>query len=165
MCEQSDPNGMERFHSTTTNNLRDKEGVVIVFDVTQKQSFNEVDSWLNQAKLLGRRDVKLLLLGNMVDKKGKGERVISEEIARQKADKESLQYMEVSAVDGTGVRDAFVYIIREVLKKHYGEVADVDPFPDSKPEPPKDQPVSDSGAIKVTDDKPEKEEQKKNSCC
>ena len=62
-----DSAGQERFHSLIPSYIRDSMAVVIVFDLTNKQSFNSVNVWLDYVKKSRGDDVQLFLVGNKSD--------------------------------------------------------------------------------------------------
>ena len=95
---------MEKHHSTTSNLFRDKDGIIIVYDVTDMQSLSAVSSWMIEIGHFAKSERKLLMVGNKIDSE---DRAVSKEKGQRLADKESLHYMEVSAQDGTGVKEAF----------------------------------------------------------
>ena len=58
-----DTSGQERFHSLTQNFYRGSDGILFVFDVTNKESFDNLKFWLNDAKV----DAKKIIIGNKID--------------------------------------------------------------------------------------------------
>ena len=61
--------GQERFRALTPSFLRNAEGVVIVFDVTSQDSFDNVKGWINSIKSnLGEKIIPIIIVGNKIDK-------------------------------------------------------------------------------------------------
>jgi len=60
--------GQERFRSVTRSYYRGSAGAILVYDISNRESFNHVSSWLADARSLASTDVVIVLVGNKVDK-------------------------------------------------------------------------------------------------
>ena len=108
-----DTAGQERYRSITNAYYRGAEGILIVFDVTQKESFENIENWINEVTQYTGKEVIMICLGNKNDlKKGIDKNLINE---FQK--KIGLEIINVSAKTGDGVEDAFKHIIELLIKK------------------------------------------------
>ena len=108
-----DTAGQERYRSITNAYYRGAEGILIVFDVTQKESFENIENWINEVTQYTGKEVIMICLGNKNDlKKGIDKNLINE---FQK--KTGLEIINVSAKTGDGVEDAFKHIIELLIKK------------------------------------------------
>ena len=66
-----DTAGQERYRSITNAYYRGAEGILIVFDVTKKESFESIQNWINEVTVYTGKDVVMICLGNKNDlKKG-----------------------------------------------------------------------------------------------
>ena len=109
-----DTAGQERYRSITNAYYRGAEGILIVFDVTKKESFESIQNWINEVTVYTGKDVVMICLGNKNDlKKGIGKKEIYE---FQK--KTGLEIINVSAKTGDGVEEAFKHIIELLIKKN-----------------------------------------------
>ena len=108
-----DTAGQERFKATSFVTLKAAQGVIVVFDVTNRATFQHVDQWLSTIKE-ELPDPNLFLFGNKVDIE---ERDVTEEEARSYAKKMNLKYFETSAKLNKGIDEGFEYIINESYKK------------------------------------------------
>ena len=109
-----DTAGQERYRSITNAYYRGAEGILIVFDVTKKESFESIQNWINEVTGYTGKDVIIVCLGNKNDlKKGIDKNEIFE---FQK--KTGLEIINVSAKTGDGVEDAFKHIIELLIKKN-----------------------------------------------
>lgn len=84
-----DTSGQERFHSLVDTHLSDLDGsdaVVIVYDVSDRGSFEAVDSWVEKARRLARDSPQIALLANKSDKALAGQREVPTEEGQRKAD-------------------------------------------------------------------------------
>ena len=66
-CQLWDTAGQERFRTLTTSYYREAQGVVIVYDVGSRRSFDNVSSWLDDVCKFAAKHVCILLVGNKVD--------------------------------------------------------------------------------------------------
>ena len=94
-----DTAGQERYRSITNAYYRGAEGILIVFDVTKKESFENIENWINEVTVYTGKEVVMICLGNKNDlKKGIDKKDIYE---FQK--KTGLEIFNVSAKTGDGV--------------------------------------------------------------
>ena len=110
-----DTAGQERFKTITSAYYRGADGVVVLFDITNQDSFRHLEGWLSEVNRYASPDnTKRILIGNKVDKSS--ERVISLEAAKEFAGKYGMKYIETSAKAGTNVEQAFNELTEELLK-------------------------------------------------
>jgi Ras-related protein Rab-1A len=67
LTKKWDTAGQERFRTITANFFRGSHAIVVVYDVTNAESFRNVSQWLEEVKKYAPTDVKLILLGNKID--------------------------------------------------------------------------------------------------
>ncbi|GLH12507.1 Ras-related protein Rab-27A [Gryllus bimaculatus] len=110
-----DTAGQERFRSLTTAFYRDAMGFLLLFDLTSEQSFLEIRNWLDQLRTHAYcDDPDVVLCGNKCDLEER--RVISEQRARETAEKYGLPYLETSAATGQNVSRAVDILLDRVMK-------------------------------------------------
>lgn len=78
-----DTAGQERYKSVTNAYFKNAKGAFITYDITNKQSFENVESWLTELKSKADQDVVIFLVGNKIDLQEF--RVVSEKEGREKA--------------------------------------------------------------------------------
>ena len=110
-----DTAGQERFRSVALKAIKAVQGIVVVFDVTVRKSFENIDSWLEEIKN-NFTNPSLVLFGNKVDMDKEKWEVTKEE-AEQYAKKMNLQYFETSAKTKKGLNEGFSYIVNESYNK------------------------------------------------
>ena len=103
-----DTSGEEKFRTITKNFYRNADGLLVVFDLTKKESYDHIKSWLDEAKENNDK-LKTILIGNKLDLKD--ERIVAIDVAKQFAEKNNLKYIETSAKDGTNINESFQTII------------------------------------------------------
>eukprot|EP00301_Raphidiophrys_heterophryoidea_P025184 c8392_g1_i3.p1 GENE.c8392_g1_i3~~c8392_g1_i3.p1 ORF type:complete len:231 (-),score=56.39 c8392_g1_i3:262-879(-) len=110
-----DTAGQERFSSVNQSYYRGAAGCMLVFDVSNRDSFTNLSKWLTDAKDLSGPNVTIALVANKVDLAEKRE--VSAEEAASYAEKHSLLLLETSALSGAGIEAAFITIAKAVLQK------------------------------------------------
>ena len=110
-----DTAGMERYRSITSAYYKGAKGVIIVFDLCKKSSFNNVNKWIEDFKSKADEDAEILIVGNKNDLIE--QREVTEEEAKINAQKYKSAYMETSAKDNNNVENAFLTLFEEINKK------------------------------------------------
>ena len=107
-----DTAGQERFRTITSSYYRGAHGIIIVYDVTNKDSYWNVQRWLHEVDRYAYEKVSKLLVGNKCDQDSKRE--ISYEEGKEFADSKCIPFMETSAKNSLQVEEAFVHIATEI---------------------------------------------------
>jgi Ras-related protein Rab-1A len=107
-----DTAGQEKFKTITSSFYRGAHGVIVVYDVTNQQSFNNVTQWFQEIERFASQKVKILLVGNKSD-------LISERKVQQStleiiANDLGVSFVETSSKSGSNVDFAFNQIIKEI---------------------------------------------------
>ncbi|XP_069171045.1 ras-related protein Rab-27A isoform X3 [Procambarus clarkii] len=111
-----DTAGQEKFRSLTTAFYRDAMGFLLLFDLTNEQSFLDIRSWLEQLKTHAYcENPDIILCGNKVDLVDR--RVVSEQRAKEVAEKFGFAYIETSAATGQNVETAVNQLLDSVMKR------------------------------------------------
>ena len=111
-----DTAGQERFKSLTQNYFRNAQGVLLTFDVTNTESFDNLKDWINSIKknMEGNNVfIPLIIIGNKIDMEDSRE--IQKEDAQKFATENKYKYFETSAKTGEGVDDAIRDLVIQVL--------------------------------------------------
>ncbi|XP_027728869.1 ras-related protein Rab-37 isoform X1 [Vombatus ursinus] len=113
-----DTAGQERFRSVTHAYYRDAQALLLLYDITNKSSFDNIRAWLTEIHEYAQKDVVIMLLGNKADVSR--ERVVRSEDGETLAREYGVPFMETSAKTGMNVELAFLAIARE-LKHRAGQ--------------------------------------------
>ncbi|XP_007482752.1 ras-related protein Rab-37 isoform X1 [Monodelphis domestica] len=113
-----DTAGQERFRSVTHAYYRDAQALLLLYDITNKSSFDNIRAWLTEIHEYAQKDVVIMLLGNKADVNR--ERVVRSEDGQTLAREYGVPFMETSAKTGMNVELAFLAIARE-LKHRAGQ--------------------------------------------
>lgn len=93
----------------------------MVFDISNRDSFDNVRGWLKEIDRYGHKDVKRVLVGNKTDLEA--ERAVSQEEAREFGYGLDMGYLECSAKDGTGIEEAYQKLVSEIMSDANSPVA------------------------------------------
>ena len=107
-----DTSGQERFRKVALRCLKVVKGLVLVFNVTDYNSFKNLDLWLQQISDNIDKKIPIILFGNKADSPKENWQVTNEQI-KNFTKKNNLQYFEVSAKTKQGINDGFSYIVNE----------------------------------------------------
>ena len=114
-----DTAGEERFRSVAPSLLRGANGLILVFDLTSTDSFNDIDTYmdmfLDTCKVDPNQNPPVLLLGNKCDINEIQQKVTTEMIEKWKQKNHVTQYYKVSAKDGSGVDSAFEEFVKSLV--------------------------------------------------
>jgi len=107
-----DTAGQERFRTITSSYYRGAHGIIVVYDVTDMESYNNVKQWLNEIDRYACENVNKLLVGNKCDLVTK--KAVDFETAKDFADKLDIPFLETSAKNATNVEKAFLTMAAEI---------------------------------------------------
>ena len=111
-----DTAGQERFRTITRQYYKNAEGMILIFDGTEKKTFAQVGDWVTSMMENKQKDAKVILVGNKIDCE---ERVITKEQGEELAQKYQLPYYETSASTGQNVQKIVEALAEEILKSQY----------------------------------------------
>ena len=115
-----DTAGQERFRSMAFSFLKNIQGILLIYDLTDKSSFLSIDKWIsNLENNLDMKNVPIILVGNKNDKED--ERKVSYEEGLKYAQKYNFQFFEMSAKTGENVKEAFLTLIHLYYDKNKDE--------------------------------------------
>ncbi|EGW34925.1 uncharacterized protein SPAPADRAFT_133146 [Spathaspora passalidarum NRRL Y-27907] len=107
-----DTAGQERFRTITSSYYRGAHGIIIVYDVTDQESFNNVKQWLQEIDRYATGGVMKLLVGNKADLSDK--KIVEYTAAKEFADALDIPFLETSALSSTNVEQAFYTMARQI---------------------------------------------------
>ena len=112
-----DTAGQEKFKSLIPMYIRDANIILVVYDITNKDSFTHTEHWVNETKDLKREDAIFVLVGNKIDLENN--RVVSKKEAEDFATEKGFLFYEVSAKTGEQIEDLFnIRIFPEMARKY-----------------------------------------------
>ncbi|XP_065155249.1 ras-related protein Rab-37-like isoform X2 [Atheta coriaria] len=114
-----DTAGQERFRSVTHAYYRDAHALLLLYDVTNKTSYDNIRAWLGEIREYAQDDVVIMLIGNKAD--AGVDRAVRREEGERLAREYNVAFMETSAKSGQNVELAFLAIARELKFRQTGE--------------------------------------------
>lgn len=102
-----DTAGQERFRKLTTAYYKNAKGIILVFDVSRRESFEMVTFWMSEIQKHALEGVVKVLVGNQIDKEN---RDVARQEGKSKADELGVEYFETSAKTGVGIEELFRYM-------------------------------------------------------
>ena len=135
-----DTAGQELFRSVTRGYYRGSAGAFLVFDLTSRSSFENIERWLRDVKDVARSDVVMILIGSKADLVDRRE--VKAEEAETYAKNNGMEYFETSAKTGAQINEAISALVN-IIEKHVDEGAyELTPATDPSPSP---EPETDTG--------------------
>ncbi|KAF9996502.1 GTP-binding protein of the rab [Entomortierella chlamydospora] len=107
-----DTAGQERFRTITSSYYRGAHGIIVVYDVTDQDTFSNVKQWLAEIDRYASEGVNKLLVGNKSDLTNK--KVVEYTVAKEFADQLSIPFLETSAKSATNVEQAFMTMAKQI---------------------------------------------------
>ena len=113
-----DTAGQERYRSITSSYYKGSHGCFIVYDITNEQSFENVEKWFEQVQKEGSKDVSIILVGNKCDLEN--ERKVPKEKGEEKAKLLNIPFFETSALSNINIGDIFNVIAENIFDRTGG---------------------------------------------
>jgi len=110
-----DTAGQERFRTITTAYYRGAMGILLVYDITDAQSFNNIRNWIRNIEQHAEDHVNKILIGNKCDVTNL--RSVTTERGQLLADEYEIKFFETSAKQDINVKEAFISIAQDIKDK------------------------------------------------
>eukprot|EP01130_Rhizamoeba_saxonica_P001256 TRINITY_DN1113_c0_g3_i1.p1 TRINITY_DN1113_c0_g3~~TRINITY_DN1113_c0_g3_i1.p1 ORF type:complete len:214 (+),score=61.45 TRINITY_DN1113_c0_g3_i1:45-686(+) len=118
-----DTAGQESFRSITRSYYRGAAGALLVYDITRRESFNNLESWLEDCQQHANENMTIMVIGNKSDLEHR--RAVSTEEGARFAAEHGLIFMETSAKTAAGVEEAFVETAKVIYQKVKANILDI----------------------------------------
>ena len=117
-----DTTGQEKYKSIALNIIRNAQGIILMYDITNKKSFESIPEWIKSIRDSKGDNFPMILVGNKLDK---GDiRIISEKEGKALADEYGIKFFETSNKTGVNVHEAGTALVNEILKNKEHEIKD-----------------------------------------
>ncbi|KRW98601.1 P-loop containing nucleoside triphosphate hydrolase [Pseudocohnilembus persalinus] len=110
-----DTAGQDRFRTITNSYYRGAHGILIVYDITDKESFENVRTWCSEIEKHAQENVNKMLVGNKCDQQEK--RQVTYDQGMELAKQFKMPYMETSAKNAHNIDLCFTTITRNILQR------------------------------------------------
>uniref|UniRef100_A0A7M4FGN4 RAB2A, member RAS onco family n=1 Tax=Crocodylus porosus TaxID=8502 RepID=A0A7M4FGN4_CROPO len=115
--------GQESFRSITRSYYRGAAGALLVYDITRRDTFNHLTTWLEDARQHSNSNMVIMLIGNKSDLESRRE--VRKEEGEAFAREHGLIFMETSAKTASNVEEAFINTAKEIYEKIQEGVFDI----------------------------------------
>ena len=109
-----DTAGQEQYKSIAYNIIKNADGIVLMYDITQIKTFEDITEWMANIEENKQPNVKIILLGNKCDLKETRE--ITTEEGKELAEKYKIDFFEISNKDGTNVEEAGNTLVKKIIE-------------------------------------------------
>merc|ERR1712188_220076 len=110
-----DTAGQERIRTNTSSYYRGAHGIIVVYDITDEDSFTAVARWITEIERFAGQDVNKMMVGNKADLTAK--RKVEYAAAKEFADNQTMPFFETSAKDNQNVEQAFMNLTKEIKRR------------------------------------------------
>ena len=111
-----DTAGQDRFRSITKNYYKGAHGIILIYDVTSRKTFENIKNWVKQIKEEVSDKVTIILVGNKID--DETNRKVSTEEGEAMAKEVNLEFFETSAKSGTNIDSTFNELVKKTVEKY-----------------------------------------------
>jgi len=110
-----DTAGQERFRTITASYYRGAKGILMLYDISNARSFDNIRSWIREAESRAEDSAEKMIVGSKCDLID--QRDVSREKAKELANEVGIDCMETSALDGTNVELIFTLMANKIIQK------------------------------------------------
>ena len=108
-----DTAGEEKYKSIPKNYIKNMQGIILMYDITDKSSFDSIIDWISDVKEIKGENFPMILVGNKIDLNESRE--VTEEMGNELAEKNQIEFFETSNKDGTNIQEAGLEIVYRIL--------------------------------------------------
>ena len=116
-----DTAGQERFRAGSVNYIKHSDGVILIYDIGNINSFKSLNDWMETIREIGIEKLPVILVGNKCDISDE-ERKVSIKEGQGKADEFKIPFFETSCKDGINLNEVFEKLIEDILNKGDGNL-------------------------------------------
>ena len=109
-----DTAGQDKFRAITRNYYKGARGIILIYDVTNVKSYENIKKWINEIKEEISEKVSIVLVANKID--NIAERKISKEQGEKLANDYEVAFFETSAKTGEGVNESVLYLVQKIVE-------------------------------------------------
>ena len=108
-----DTAGQDRFRAITKNYYKGANGIILIYDVTNLQTFENVKNWITQIREEANKNVVIFLAGNKADLPEES-RAVQKEDGQKMAEEYNIPFQETSAKEGINVNETFQELVEKI---------------------------------------------------
>ena len=111
-----DTAGQERFKSVSASFVKKADGVILIYDIGEKDSFEAVENWIKSIREIGKDKLPIILVGNKCDLSD-DKRQVSLKEGQDKANEFNIPFYETSCKEGINIKEVFEKLIDDIIEK------------------------------------------------
>jgi len=111
-----DTAGQERYKSVSASFIKKADGVILIYDIGDLESFEAVDNWIKSIREIGKDNLPIILVGNKCDLSD-DKRMISLKEGQDKADEFNIPFYETSCKEGINIKEVFEKLVDDIMEK------------------------------------------------
>ena len=115
-----DTAGQERYKSISLNTVKNADGIILMYDITNQKSYDSISEWMEKISENLESDIPIILIGNKCDLNE--ERIISKEEGKELSNKYQLSFFETSNKTGENVEEAVLDLINKIIKTKKNDI-------------------------------------------
>ena len=111
-----DTAGQERYKSVSASFIKKADGVILIYDIGDLESFEAVENWIKSIREIGKDNLPIILVGNKCDLSD-DKRMISLKEGQDKANEFNIPFYETSCKEGINIKEVFEKLIDDIIEK------------------------------------------------
>ena len=111
-----DTAGQERYKSVSASFIKKADGVILIYDIGNLESFEAVENWIKSIREIGKDKLPIILVGNKCDLSD-DKRMISLKEGQDKANEFNIPFYETSCKEGINIKEVFEKLIDDIIEK------------------------------------------------
>ena len=111
-----DTAGQERFKAVSVSFIKKADGVILIYDISDIESFEAVDNWIKSIREIGKDKLPIILVGNKCDLSD-DKRQVSLKEGQDKANEFNIPFYETSCKEGINIKEVFEKLIDDIIEK------------------------------------------------
>ena len=111
-----DTAGQERFKSVSVSFIKKADGVILIYDISDLESFEAVENWIKSIREIGKEKLPIILVGNKCDLSD-NERKVSLKEGQDKANEFNIPFYETSCKEGINIKEVFEKLVDDIIEK------------------------------------------------
>ena len=111
-----DTAGQERYKSVSASFIKKADGVILIYDIGDLESFEAVDNWIKSIREIGKDNLPIILVGNQCDLPD-DKRMISLKEGQDKANEFNIPFYETSCKEGINIKEVFEKLVDDIMEK------------------------------------------------
>ena len=111
-----DTAGQERYKSVSASFIKKADGVILIYDIGDLESFEAVENWIKSIREIGKDNLPIILVGNKCDLPD-DKRMISLKEGQDKADEFNIPFYETSCKEGINIKEVFEKLVDDIMEK------------------------------------------------